>query len=265
MQGRVLVIAGSDSGGGAGIQADIKAITVLGGFASTAITALTAQNTKTISSIYSLPAEFVTEQMHLVLSDIGADCIKIGMLSNKEIINKVAKSLIKYTPEVPIVIDPVMISKSGSNLLEKDSSSTLISDLLPLATLITPNIPEAEILCRSNITGLEDMRGACQKLIDSGAKAVLLKGGHLSGHELYDVLVCDEGEFIYKGNRIDSRNTHGTGCTLASAVSVGIALGKTIPESVERARLYIREAILTAPDIGEGHGPLNHNVKLEKL
>jgi len=263
MNGRVLVVAGSDSGGGAGIQADVKTITVLGGFATTAITALTAQNTKSITSVQVMPAHFVAEQMRVVISDIGVDCIKTGMLQNRDIIEAVVEVLGEISPKVPLIVDPVMISKSGVGLLEKDAQQALISQVFPLLDLITPNIPEAEVFSGKTISCVDDMLFAVELIKNAGARAVLLKGGHLDGDTLFDVLVCDEGEFIFQDKRIDSINTHGTGCTLSSAIAVGIAHGLGHKEAVIQARNYLRKAIIEAPDFGSGHGPVNHGVTLK--
>ncbi|MBJ26763.1 MAG: bifunctional hydroxymethylpyrimidine kinase/phosphomethylpyrimidine kinase [Alphaproteobacteria bacterium] len=264
MNGRVLVIAGSDSGGGAGIQADIKTITTLGGYAATAITALTAQNTLGISSVHVIPAKFVADQICVVIKDIGADCIKTGMLQNAEIINSVADVLGKISREIPIVVDPVMVSKSGVFLLEKSAQAALVKELFPMLTLITPNIPEAEVLCGKRISSVNDMYIAGREIRRSGARAVLVKGGHLDGDVLSDVLICDDGEFIFHNKRINSSNTHGTGCTLSSAIAVGISQGIPLQESIKRARDYLYEAISEAPGFGSGYGPVNHSVTIRK-
>ena len=258
MNGRVLVVAGSDSGGGAGIQADIKTITALGGFASSAISALTAQNTSTITAFHMVPPEFVAEQMRVVISDIGVDCIKTGMLHNKAIISEVALLINNHAPDSPLVVDPVMVAKSGDALLEDTACEALKSLILPISSILTPNIPEAEVLSGTKIKTLSDMKDSCEILMTTGPKAVLLKGGHLEGNDLFDVLMCDEGEFVYQSERIESTNTHGTGCTLASAIAVGIANGLSIPDAVCQGRSYVRNAILYAPGFGFGNGPLNH-------
>lgn len=262
MNGRVLIVAGSDSGGGAGIQADIKSVTALGGFAMTAITALTAQNTQGVHGIHEVPADFVAEQMKVVLDDLGADCIKIGMLHRPEIIETVIAVLKSHAPDVPIVADPVMIAKGGHSLLADEAQNALRNQLLPIATLITPNLPEAEVLTGAEIKSADDMPAATQSLAALGPKAVLLKGGHLPGDgPLVDLLLDDAGELHrFEDTRIDTANTHGTGCTLASATACGIAQGLSIKDAVARARGYVRDAILSNPGYGSGHGPLNHAV-----
>lgn len=262
MHGRVLIVAGSDSGGGAGIQADIKSVTALGGFAMTAITALTAQNTLGVHGIHEIPADFVAEQMKVVLDDLGADCIKIGMLHRPEVIETVMSVLKSHAPNVPIVADPVMIAKGGHSLLEDAAQDALRNFLLPMATLITPNLPEAEVLIDSAISNADDMLAAVLSLAALGPKAVLLKGGHLPGDgPLVDVLLDDTGEtHRFEDTRIDTANTHGTGCTLASATACGIAQGMTMADAVARARNYVRSAIVSNPGYGSGHGPLNHAV-----
>lgn len=257
--GRVLIIAGSDSGGGAGIQADIKTVTALGGYAATAITALTAQDTHTVHAIQEIPDAFIAQQIALVADDIGADCVKTGMLHRRSVIETVAAALDAHLAGVPAVIDPVMVAKGGGRLLDDDTTGSLVSLLLPRATLLTPNLPEAEVLTGMTITSVADMERAAEKLLAAGARAVLLKGGHLQGRELTDLLLTRDGErHVYSGQRIDTRHTHGTGCTMASAVACGIAQAMPLPDAVARAREYVRKAILTAPGLGSGHGPLNH-------
>ena len=261
MTGRVLVIAGSDSGGGAGIQADIKAITALGGFAMTAITALTAQNTQGVHGIHDVPADFVADQMRVVLEDIGADCIKIGMLHRADIIETVVTTLAELAPGVPIVADPVMVAKGGASLLAEAAADALKTVLIPAAHVITPNLPEAEVLIGQSISNAADMDAALDALAGLGAHAVLLKGGHLEGDALVDLLRDADGTtHRFEDTRIDTQNTHGTGCTLASAIAVGLAQEMTLVEAVKRARAYVRRAIETNPGFGHGHGPLNHAV-----
>lgn len=259
MKGRVLIAAGSDSGGGAGIQADIKTVTALGGYASTAITALTAQNTRGVFGIHEVPPDFVLQQMELVLTDIGADCIKTGMLASVAIIEAVAEGLERFAPTVPLVVDPVMVAKGGASLLADDAATALIRRLVRRAALITPNIPEAEVLLGRAIPDRAAMEAAARDLLALGPRAVLLKGGHMEeGEEVVDLLAEDSGVIAFTGSRLHSRSTHGTGCTLASAVACGIAQGLSLPGAVERARAYVRRAIETAPGYGAGHGPLNH-------
>ncbi len=267
MKGRVLIIAGSDSGGGAGIQADIKTVTALGGFAMTAITALTAQNTEGVHGIHEVPTDFVVQQMRVVLSDIGADCIKIGMLHRAEIIDAVVSVLEEMAPGVPVVADPVMIAKGGASLLAEAAQAALISRLLPVSTLITPNIPEAEVLSGKAILNRDDMTVAAHALLAMGPGAVLLKGGHMQDDEtVADLLLTGAGaDEFFAAPRIKTPNTHGTGCTLASAIACGIAQGLSIPDAVIRARAYVREAIRTNPGFGHGHGPLNHAVTVSEF
>lgn len=264
MQGRVLIVAGSDSGGGAGIQADIKAVTALRGYAATAITALTAQNTLGVFGVHEVQPAFVIQQMRVVLADIGADCIKTGMLSNAAIIEAVVGVLDAEAARVPLVVDPVMVAKGGASLLDPEANATLKRLLLPRATVLTPNVPEAEALVGFTIASVDDMRRAAHALRALGARTVLLKGGHMEGEQVVDLLVCDDGgEFKFAAPRIHTTSTHGTGCTLASAIATGIAQGMPIRDAVARARLYVRRAIERAPGIGGGHGPLGHGHTVE--
>lgn len=255
---RILIIAGSDSGGGAGVQADIKTVTSLGGYAMSAITALTAQNTMGVAGIYDVPAEFIAQQMTVVLEDIGADCIKTGMLHRADAIHAIADTLERYAPATPLVVDPVMVAKGGASLLEDSASHALISRLFPLACMITPNVPEAETLTGQTIHSLSDMKMAAQQLLALGAKSVLLKGGHLEGDIVYDVFLSAEDYQVFEGQRIDSTHTHGTGCTLASAIATFLGHGYDACGAIARARRYVRRAIERAPQLGHGHGPLHH-------
>ncbi len=257
MRGRVLIIAGSDSGGGAGIQADIKTVTALGGFAMTAITALTAQNTQGVHGVMAVPEAFITQQIDVVLHDLGADVIKTGMLHSRAVIETVLAALENY-PDIPLVVDPVMVAKGGASLLQEDAMQTLREKLLPRATVVTPNIPEARALSGMDIVTDADRQAAGEVLLGFGAKAVLLKGGHLDGPEVEDWLVTPEATLRFTSARIDSRNTHGTGCTLASAIATGLAQDLALPDAVRRARDYVWEAIKRAPGYGSGHGPLDH-------
>lgn len=258
MQGRVLIIAGSDSGGGAGIQADIKTVTMLGGYAATAVTAVTAQNTQGVFGVHNIPADFVRKQIELVLVDIGADAIKTGMLSNTEIIKKTASTLKKHNIK-NFVLDPVMVAKGGEHLLEEQAVSALKRNLIPLSTIITPNIPEAEVLSRLEIKSENDMIEAARKIIsETGAKAILVKGGHLDSEAITDILVTLESIKKWQNKRIKTKNTHGTGCTLASAIATGLAQNMKMDEAIDRARKYVLKAIKTAPGYGKGYGPLNH-------
>ena len=258
MKGRVLICAGSDSGGGAGIQADIKTVTALGGFATTAITALTAQNTMGVSSIIEVPINFLLEQIRVVLSDLGADCIKTGMLHNAQVIEAVSEAIEKDGGKKYLVVDPVMVAKGGHELLELSALHALKSHMIVRADLLTPNIPEAELLTGLEISDIDTMRRAAYAILEMGSKAVLLKGGHLKGDTLTDILVTKDNEKIYSGPRLLTKHTHGTGCSMASAVAIGIAQGNTLEMAVQRAKAYVFTAIKTAPQFGKGHGPLNH-------
>jgi len=258
MKGRVLVVAGSDSGGGAGIQADIKTITVLGGYAATAVTALTAQNTEGVLAIQDLPADFVAQQMTLVLDDIGADVIKTGMLHRAELIQCVVEVSRRYLAKMDLLVDPVMYAKGGAPLLEESAVRALVSELVPMADLITPNLPEAGKILGSEVRTIDDMHMAVTDLLALGPKAVLLKGGHLAGNQIIDLLATETGVEAFNSARVMTRHTHGTGCTLASAIAVGIAQGLSVRSAVVRAREYVIGAIRTAPGYGTGHGPINH-------
>jgi hydroxymethylpyrimidine/phosphomethylpyrimidine kinase len=261
--GRVLVIAGSDSGGGAGIQADIKAIMALGGYAMTALTALTAQNTQGVSAVLPVPPAFLTAQIDAVLSDIGADAIKTGMLPDTPSIKAVAAMLVDAGRDLPFVMDPVMVATSGDRLQSAEALAALKSLLLPRATLITPNIPEAELLLGRRIADEAEQRTAAIDLLATGAGAVLVKGGHLQGEMVTDLLATAEGLTAFTGARIDSTSTHGTGCTLASAIAAGLAQGMALDDAIRRARAYVVEAIRAAPGLGRGHGPLGHGVTID--
>ncbi len=258
--GRVLVIAGSDSGGGAGIQADIKTLTALGAYASTAITALTAQDTERVHDIWPVPAAFLIRQIEVALNDPGADAIKIGMLGGSDAIAAVVEALAAAGPGVPVVIDPVMLAKGGEPLLHAEAIALFKRALLPFATLLTPNVPEAETLAGRRIRDLADMHDAAETLLTLGVPAVLLKGGHLPGETVTDLLATLDGVETFAAPRIATRHTHGTGCTLASAVAAGLAAGWALPDAVARAHAYVQAAIGAAPGIGRGHGPLGHAV-----
>lgn len=256
--GRVLVVAGSDSGGGAGIQADIKAIMAMGGYACTAITALTAQDTLGVHGVLAVPPEFVALQISRVLADIGADAIKTGMLGDATMIEAVTEALASQKG-LPFVLDPVMVAKGGQSLMPADAVAALKRVLLPLASLITPNLPEAEVLCGAPIRSLSEMRHAADLLLTLGVPAVLLKGGHLPGDMVIDVLATASDEhLVLSAPRLPTRHTHGTGCTLASAIAAGLAQGMVLAAAVERAHVYVQAAIRSAPGLGAGHGPLDH-------
>ena len=260
MKGRVLIVAGSDSGGGAGIQADIKAVTAMNAFAATAITALTAQNTEGVHGVVPVDPAFIVQQIEVVLGDIGADALKTGMLHSAEVILAVTAAFRRHAPGVPLVVDPVMVAKGGHRLLLSAAEAALRAQLLPLATLLTPNLPEAEVLAGLPVRTEADMRRAAERLVGLGAKAVLMKGGHLEGDAVVDLLFHDGRFDRFEEARIPSRHTHGTGCTLASAIAAGLAQNMGLRDAVVRARGYVRRAIETAPGIGRGHGPLNHAV-----
>lgn len=243
MRGRVLIIAGSDSSGGAGIQADIKTVTMLGGYAMTAITAITAQNTLGVQGLWPVPPAVITQQINVVLDDIGADCLKIGMLHDIATIEAVAVCL---PDEIPLVVDPVMIAKGGATLLQLQAVAALAERILPRALLVTPNLPELDAL------------GGLSFLVARGSY-VLIKGGHGAGDILADRLVGPDGEIArWEAPRINTRHTHGTGCTLASAIATGLAQNMPLQAAIARAHHYVQEAIRTAPDFGSGYGPLNH-------
>lgn len=257
---RVLIIAGSDSGGGAGIQGDIKTVTCLGGYAATAITALTAQNTTGVYGVHNVPDEFVAQQMRLVLDDIGADAIKTGMLNQEGVIHTIADTLADYPP-LPFVLDPVMVAKGGAALLENSALAALKTRLIPMATVVTPNIPEAELLAGMPIKTVADMELAAHKILQFGCRFVLLKGGHLeeSGSAMItDLLLGSDDRAAFSHSRIPTTATHGTGCTLASAIATGIAQKMPLVEAVARARSFVQQAIKTAPKLGSGHSPLWH-------
>jgi hydroxymethylpyrimidine/phosphomethylpyrimidine kinase len=263
---RVLVVAGSDSGGGAGIQADIKTITMLGGFAMTAVTALTAQNTLGVDEIVEVEPRFVAQQMKSVLTDLGADAIKTGMLGSARVVDAVAKTCETLGFGLPLIVDPVMVAKGGARLLDQSALDMLVLRLLPLASLVTPNVPEAEILTGIKITSVRDLERAADALLALGPSAVLMKGGHLEGDTLTDVLrTADGADYRFEGPRIKTRSTHGTGCTLASAIAAGVAEGLTLHGAVVRARAYVVRAIELAPGLGRGHGPLEFSHPLGSL
>jgi hydroxymethylpyrimidine/phosphomethylpyrimidine kinase len=258
MRGRVLIVAGSDSGGGAGIQADIKTVSMLDAYAATAITALTAQNTEGVFGVLPIPSEFVRRQIEVVLDDIGADAIKTGMLHDVAVIETIAAVLQERATAIPLVVDPVMVAKGGARLIDPAAVEALKQLLIARAEIVTPNLPEAEILCGATIGNLAQMRAAGETLLALGCRAVLVKGGHLSGETVSDVLVTAGGARVWESPRIATRHTHGTGCTLASAIAASLAQGQDIENAVDRARTYVQRAIAGAPGLGRGHGPLDH-------
>ena len=250
-----MTIAGSDSGGGAGIQADLKAITLLGGYGMTVLTALTAQNTVGVQGIHEVPARFVERQIDSVLSDMGADAIKTGMLVNREIIEVVSRKIKQYKVK-RVVVDPVMVSKSGSLLLREDAQDALVRKLIPLAWVITPNLAEASVLSGLRVNSVERMKEAARLIHKLGAKHVVLKGGHLRGMPV-DLLYDGKNYRELKGPRVQSKNTHGTGCTFASAIATLLARGDRVDEAVRKAKTFITRAIESGLSLGKGTGPVN--------
>ena len=256
---KVLIIAGSDSSGGAGIQADIKTITALGSYATTAITAVTAQNTQGVKKITSIPIKIVQKQITMILDDIGAHAVKIGMLHNTGVIKSVYKILKKYKSK-NVVLDPVMVAKGGAKLISNSSIKHLKKLIIPLCTLVTPNIPEAEVLTGYSILNKEDMVKAAKKILNMGSKNVLLKGGHLKSKMIFDILATKKGIKVFKVRKIRTKNTHGTGCTLSSAITTCLSQKKNIVKSCKISLRYVNRAIVSAPGYGKGFGPLNHLV-----
>lgn len=255
--GRVLVLAGSDSSGGAGIQADIKTITALGGYAMTAITALTAQNTKGVDDIAPASPTFVRAQALACLSDIGADAIKTGMLGDKTMVETVAQLIVDHANDKPRVIDPVMVATSGAQLLTRDAVDAVRSELVPHA-VVTPNAHEAELLTGKEVADINGQRRAAERLLEANASAAIVKGGHVDGDVITDVLATPDGEVFIEHARIASTNTHGTGCSLASALACSLAQDMDLEPALRRAIAYISEAIRCAPGFGAGSGPLDH-------
>ncbi len=254
----VLTIAGSDSGGGAGIQADLKTYTALGVFGMSAITALTAQNTTGVYGIFEASPEFVKKQIDAIFEDLPVDVVKTGMLSNAEIIRTVAETLKKWRVE-KIVIDPVMRAKGGDPLLAAEATETLIKEFIPMAYILTPNVPEAEVLSGMEIKNIDDMITAGKKIQGLGAKNVLMKGGHLdTGKEAIDILLTQEGIFEYRAERFKTPNTHGTGCTYASAIAAYLARSFDIVEAVKEAKVFVTGGVKYGLEHGKGHGPVNH-------
>jgi len=252
---RVLTIAGSDSGGGAGIQADLKTITLLGGFGMSVLTALTAQNTVAVEAIHEVPLDFIAAQVDAVFSDIGVDAVKTGMLFNGAVVELVAKKLAEYGPVI-VVVDPVMVAKSGDPLLAADARETLARTLLPLATLVTPNLPEASALVGWEVGNEVEMHQAAEEIHGLGPKHVLVKGGHLRGEAL-DLLFDGRQFHEFSSPRVETKNVHGTGCTYASAIATYLAQGLEVVEAVAAAKRFITEAIRHGLALGQGHGPTN--------
>ena len=260
---KALTIAGSDSGGGAGIQADLKTFTAFGVYGMSAITAITAQNTVGVQAVFNLPINIIAEQIKSVVSDIGTDAVKTGMLSSPEIVNTVADRIEKF--ELPnVVVDPVMVAKSGDPLLSEDARSVVKERMLPLSTVITPNIFEAEVLLSHPIKTIEDMKAAAAELKKSGCQWVVLKGGHLPGEaEAIDVVYDGKEFYLLKAPFFQTKNTHGTGCTFSSAIAAGLAKGYEPLGAIKKAKEYITRAIQSSFSIGQGHGPTNHLTGVE--
>lgn len=276
-KGKVLVVAGSDSGGGAGIQADIKSIMAQGAYATTAISALTAQNTLGVQDIMAVPPAFLAAQMTSILSDIGADMMKTGMLATREVIEAVAEQRSHLAPQLPMIVDPVMMATSGDKLLQDSAMDALASLLINHALIVTPNLPEASLLTRRDVDTLDDMKRAADTLMRDGAHAALIKGGHGTDKVVTDLLATQSGFEVFEHERLNTKNTHGTGCTLASALAgqlanAGVAANSedepldskgrpddaVLKTACEAALTYVYRAIKSAPDIGGGNGPLNH-------
>ena len=258
-QGRVLIIAGSDSGGGAGVQADIKTVTALGGYAITAITAITVQNTVGVSDVHAIPPSIVKGQIEAVMGDLGADAWKLGMLGSAAHVRVVVEAFYAVGDGAPVVLDPVMVAKGGASLLAEDAVAIIRDELMPIAVIVTPNAPEAEALTGAEVRDLGGQKRAAEILVGKlGAFSALVKGGHIEGELIRDVLLTQDGLRVFESPRIDTRATHGTGCTLASAIAAYIARGEAIEPAVEQARAYLMQAIRHAPGLGRGHGPLGH-------
>lgn len=258
MTGRVLIVAGSDSSGGAGIQADLKTVTALGAYGATAITAVTVQSTTGVASIQPIPPGIVADQMLAVLDDIGADVIKLGMLGSADVVKAVA-GVLDRSSRIPLVIDPVMVATSGDRLLDRRGIDALMKELIPRAQLVTPNAAEAGALTGLPTDNPVGIMAAAQAILATGPTAVLTTGGDIPGDMVIDYLVTDRGIDTLSAARIETTSTHGTGCTLASAVAAGLAQGQSLGPAIERARAYVRAAIQSAPGLGRGHGPLNHS------
>lgn len=259
-KGRVLIIAGSDSGGGAGIQADIKTVSALGGYAMTAITAVTVQNTLGVSGVHPVPPEIVRAQIEAVMSDLGADTWKIGMMGSADHVRAVVEAWYAVADGAPVILDPVMIAKGGASLLNDDAIEIISNELMPIAAMVTPNAPEAAALTGIDVHDLDGQMDAADILVNRlGAWSALVKGGHIHGATVRDVLLTQNGYRVFESPRIDTKATHGTGCTLASAIALYNSRGEELESSVEKARAYLMEAIRNAPGFGQGHQPLGHN------
>lgn len=257
-----LTIAGSDSGGGAGIQADLKTFHTFRVFGTSVITATTAQNTLGVTDVHPIPLEHVRAQLDAVAADLAPISVKSGMLANAALVVEVAQGIRRHGLE-RYVLDPVMVASSGDRLLAEDAEAAVLRELVPLATLVTPNLHEAEVLLGREVQTPTQMARAARDLVDAGAKAALVKGGHLEGAQVVDILWDGGEERRWSRPRLDSRNTHGTGCTLSAAVAAGLARGWPLVQAVDRALAYLAEAIATAPGLGRGHGPVNHFARAE--
>ena len=255
---RILIVAGSDSSGGAGIQADLKTVTALGGYGMTAITAITAQNTCGVYDIHAVPVAAIISQMKVTLSDMGADVIKTGMLASRDVIEAVAETLAEQPGPAPCIVDPVMVATSGDALLAENAVGALKGLLIDGAELVTPNAPEAELLTGKAVEDVNGQRRAAEALLEAGAKSVLVKGGHVEGAVITDVLQTQYEEHIFEAPRINTAQTHGTGCTLTSAIATLYGQGQALPEAVYAAREYLFAAIKAAPGFGSGAGPVHH-------
>ena len=257
IKSKILIIAGSDSSGGAGIQADIKTVTTLGSYAMTAITAITVQNTTGVKSILPISSKDISSQVEFTAKDIKPDAVKIGMLHSESVIKSVIKSLKKINAK-KIILDPVMVAKGGKKLIDDKAIKILKNKFLSKVNLITPNIPEAEVLTDLKITNIKDVILAGKKLLKLGAKNVLIKGGHLKSKTIQDVFINKNGVKIFKNRKILTKNSHGTGCTLSSAITTYFACGKTLKKSCDMAIKYVNHSLRTQPNLGKGHGPVNH-------
>lgn len=254
---KVLTIAGSDSGGGAGIQADLKTFSALRTYGMSVLTAITAQNTLSVTAVHETPPEIVAAQIEAVAEDLRPDAVKTGMLSSAAIIETVAEQVKKHAL-APLVVDPVMVAKSGDRLLREDAVEALKERLLPLADVLTPNLPEAEVLVGHDFDGKEETRQAAREIVQLGAKAVVMKGGHAKGDTVVDVLYDGSDFYEFEAPRIETTSTHGTGCTFASAIASFLASGEELPDAVRQAKEYVTEAIRRAYPLGSGHGPVHH-------
>jgi hydroxymethylpyrimidine/phosphomethylpyrimidine kinase len=252
-----LTIAGSDSGGGAGIQADLRTFHAFGVFGTTAITAITAQNTLGVRAVHTVPVDIVRAQIHAVASDLRPAAFKTGMLATRELVGAVADAIVE-DPLPNYVLDPVMVASSGDRLLDADAERSVVSRLLPLCTLVTPNLGEAAILIGEPVDGTDAMTAAARRLVELGAMAALVKGGHMEGDEVVDILFDGNRSHVWNRPKIATRNTHGTGCTLSAAIAAGLALGHSLVDAVDDALDFVHRAIAAAPGLGQGHGPLNH-------